>query len=142
MKLTVTPFQIGAMDGTLSKSDLGTRLYTLAAIYCYISERRRAARDQDFADLKGLFTDLKIRLETSFELTSDQRASPWSTIAPCRSSCPLQTNIHKLANDLIFQPQRTVFGTLNVDVYVSDIPKGLPNMKDNTYSPEICEGTC
>ncbi|KAF7964753.1 hypothetical protein HWV62_3264 [Athelia sp. TMB] len=90
---------LGEMDGTLSKSDLATRLYTLAAFYCEISERKRASRDQDVTDLKGIFADLKIRLETTFELTKDQK-----------------TNIRRVANDLIYHPQRTAFRSLNVDV--------------------------
>ncbi|KAF7971980.1 hypothetical protein HWV62_19321 [Athelia sp. TMB] len=91
--------KLGEMDGTLSKSDLATRLYTLAAFYCEISERKCASRDQDITDLKGIFADLKIRLETTFELTKDQK-----------------TNVRRIANDLIYQPQRTVFRTLNIDV--------------------------
>jgi hypothetical protein len=64
--------QIGSADGTLSKSDLGTRLYSLAALYADIAERHRLQRDQGSMDLKGVFNDLKVRLEGQFEFTKDQ----------------------------------------------------------------------
>jgi hypothetical protein len=64
--------KIGSGDGTLSKSDLLTRVYALAAMYAEAAERRRLAKDQDIVDLKGLFNDLKIRLEGQFELTKEQ----------------------------------------------------------------------
>ena len=47
-------------------------MYILTALYAEAAERRRAAQDQGFMDLKGLFNDLKIRLESQFELTKDQ----------------------------------------------------------------------
>jgi hypothetical protein len=65
-------WQIGSADGTLSKSDLLTRVYALAAMYSEVAERRRLAQDQGAVDLKGLYNDLKIRLETQFELTKEQ----------------------------------------------------------------------
>jgi hypothetical protein len=63
---------MGTLDGTLSRSDLLTRLYQLAATYSEGAERRRAAQDQGVADLKGLFNDLQTRLEGRFELTKEQ----------------------------------------------------------------------
>jgi len=47
-------------------------MYILTALYAEAAERRRVAQDQGFMDLKGLFNDLKIRLESLFELTKDQ----------------------------------------------------------------------
>jgi len=41
-------------------------------MYAEAAERRRLAKDQDIMDLKGLFNDLKIRLEAQFELTKEQ----------------------------------------------------------------------
>jgi hypothetical protein len=41
-------------------------------MYAEAAERRRLAKDQDIMDLKGLFNDLKIRLEGQFELTKEQ----------------------------------------------------------------------
>jgi hypothetical protein len=64
--------KIGSGDGTLSKSDLLTRIYLLATLYSDAAERRRAAQEQGITDLKGLFNDLKIRLEGRFELAKDQ----------------------------------------------------------------------
>ncbi|KZP25514.1 hypothetical protein FIBSPDRAFT_733867, partial [Athelia psychrophila] len=87
-----------------------TRLYLLAAIYCDISERKRATRDQDIVDLKDMMLDLKIRLEVTFVLTKDQK-----------------TNIRKTASDIIYQANRTRFVTMNVDVmkYVRDHSSNL-----------------
>jgi hypothetical protein len=64
--------QIGSADGTLSKSDLFTRVYALAAMFSEAAERRRLAQEQGAVDLKGLYNDLKIGLETQFELTKEQ----------------------------------------------------------------------
>jgi hypothetical protein len=47
-------------------------MYTLAALYADIAERHRLAKDQGAMDAKGLFNDLKIRLEAQFELTKEQ----------------------------------------------------------------------
>jgi hypothetical protein len=63
---------MGSLDGTLTKSDLLTRMYMLAALYSEAAERRRVAQEQGFSDLKGVFNDLKIRLEGRFELTKEQ----------------------------------------------------------------------
>lgn len=60
------------LDGLLGKSDLLTRIYMLASVYTDIAERHRQHNDQEFADLKSLFNDLKIRLESSFTLTPQQ----------------------------------------------------------------------
>ncbi|KZP06466.1 hypothetical protein FIBSPDRAFT_764385 [Athelia psychrophila] len=91
--------QIAAQDGTLSKSDQTSRLYILAAIYCDISEKKRAARDQDFVGMREMMADLKIRLEATFTLTKEQR-----------------TNLRKTANDIVYQANRTCFSGMNVDV--------------------------
>jgi len=64
--------KIGSADGLMSKSDLLTRMYALAALYADIAERHRLAKDQGAVDAKDLFNDLKIRLEAQFELTKDQ----------------------------------------------------------------------
>jgi hypothetical protein len=47
-------------------------MYALAALYADIAERHRLAKDQGAMDAKGLFNDLKIRLEAQFELTKEQ----------------------------------------------------------------------
>jgi hypothetical protein len=47
----------------------------LAALYADAAIRHRAAQDWGTMDLKGLFNDLKIWLETQFELTKDQTVS-------------------------------------------------------------------
>ena len=47
-------------------------MYLLGALYADIAERHQQQQDQGSMDLKGLFNDLKIRLEGQFELTKDQ----------------------------------------------------------------------
>lgn len=112
-------YQIAAQDGTLTKSDQTTRLYLLAAIYCDISERKRAARNQDFVDLKDMMADLKIRLEATFALTKDQKVRlSCSLLAGIISLTLIQTNLRKTANDLIYQANRTRFVNMNLDVMV------------------------
>jgi len=51
---------MGSLDGALMQSNLLTRVYMLAALYSDAAERRRAAKEQGVADIKGLFNDLKI----------------------------------------------------------------------------------
>lgn len=91
--------KMGSFDGTLTRSDLLTRTYVLAALYSEAAERRRVAKEQGFADLKGLFNDLKVRLEGRFELTKEQMSA-----------------IRKAANDMIYQANRTTFVTMHVDL--------------------------
>jgi hypothetical protein len=64
----------------MSKSDLLTRVYALAALYTDIAERHQLAKDQGAVDTKGLFNDLKIRLEAQFELTKDQMVCIYNNI--------------------------------------------------------------
>jgi hypothetical protein len=45
----------------------------MAVVYSEGAERKRAAAQQEIGDLKGLFTDLKIRLEQTFTFTIEQR---------------------------------------------------------------------
>ncbi|KIM71253.1 hypothetical protein PILCRDRAFT_830465, partial [Piloderma croceum F 1598] len=90
---------IGTADGLMERSDLLTRMYLLAAIYADSADRRRIAREQGSMDMKEFFTDLKIRLEGSFTLTKEQTA-----------------NIRKAANDIIYQPTRTNFTTMHLDL--------------------------
>ncbi|KIM81523.1 hypothetical protein PILCRDRAFT_495662 [Piloderma croceum F 1598] len=113
-----TFIQIGSADGTLSKSDLATRMYLLGALYADIAERHRQQQDQGSMDLKGLFNDLKIRLEGQFELTKDQ-----------------MNNIRKAANDMIYEHTRVNFVMMNVDlmrhIREHDVSMGLSNVVGN-----------
>jgi hypothetical protein len=72
---------MGSLDGTLGQSDMLTWLYLLAALYSDAANRRRAAQEQGVADLKGLFNDLKIRLEGKFELTKEQMVCYLQTVS-------------------------------------------------------------
>ena len=112
------PAKIGSADGTLSKSDLLTQVYLLATLYSDAAERHQAARDQSITDLKGLFNDLKIRLEAQFELTKDQNVRHLHRHPKQMLRSSHQTNIRKVANDIIYQHTRTNFITMNVDVMV------------------------
>jgi len=90
---------IGTADGSLTRSDLLTRLYMLAAIYSDSADRRRLAREQGFMDFKAMLSDINIRLQGNFSLTKEQLA-----------------NIRKAANDMIYQPARTNFTSMHVDL--------------------------
>ena len=60
------------MDGKLSRSDMATCTYLLLAIFSDAAERRRDRQDQEALDIKGVWNDLKIRLQLTFQLTKDQ----------------------------------------------------------------------
>jgi hypothetical protein len=47
----------------------------LAAVYSDAAERHQVAQSQGTVDMKGVFTDIKTRLEGHFELTKDQNVS-------------------------------------------------------------------
>lgn len=64
---------MGSVYPPLSKADLLTRMYALAAFYSDAAERKREAAKNDTLDLKALLLDLKIRLEESFSLTAEQK---------------------------------------------------------------------
>ncbi|KAL6306472.1 hypothetical protein BKA93DRAFT_729265, partial [Sparassis latifolia] len=78
---------------------LATRLYLLAAIYGDIAERHRLSQESGVADLKAIMTDMKIRLDDSFKFTTEQRA-----------------NIRGIAQDVVYQANRTSFGMMNLSV--------------------------
>ncbi|EGO26562.1 hypothetical protein SERLADRAFT_463750 [Serpula lacrymans var. lacrymans S7.9] len=75
------------------------------------AERHRQARDSPFSgeDIRALFADLKIRLEDSFCFTAEQKA-----------------NIRIITQDIIFQPTRTGFKSINIEV-----KKTLQTEKEN-----------
>jgi hypothetical protein len=81
---------MGSLDGALMQSDLLTRVYMLAALYSDAAERRRAAKEQGVADIKGLFNDLKIRLEGRFELTKEQMVCPFLRWLTCSANIKSQ----------------------------------------------------
>jgi len=66
----------------LYKYWLGRWAYVLAALYADIAERHRLVKDQGAVDAKGLFNDLKIRLEAKFELTKDQMVCVYNIHLP------------------------------------------------------------
>ncbi|RDB27985.1 hypothetical protein Hypma_002123 [Hypsizygus marmoreus] len=102
--------KLGSLGGGLSQADLATRLYLLAVVYSEAAERRRITDEQGVSDLKGLFTDLKIRLEETFTFNGEQR-----------------TNIRSVAQDVIYQANRTSFVTmhLSVETIVSEDRSGM-----------------
>jgi len=72
------------------QSNLLTRVYMLAALYSDAAERRRAAKEQGVADIKGLFNDLKIWLEGQFELTKEQMVCPFFRWLTCMANIKSQ----------------------------------------------------
>ncbi|KAJ6521635.1 hypothetical protein DFH09DRAFT_1424712 [Mycena vulgaris] len=85
--------------GTITQSDLASRLYTTAIILSEAAERRRQEQQNAFPDLRAMMRDLKIRLDDGFALTSDQKR-----------------NIRGIAQDTIHEATRTAFFTMHVDV--------------------------
>ncbi|KAI0355310.1 hypothetical protein OH77DRAFT_1511597 [Trametes cingulata] len=93
---------LGSSEPALSRPDLATRTYTLAAIFALINTCKRsqsASQDTGVDDLPGLFNDLKIRLEDTFNLTKEQRE-----------------NIRAITQDMIYQANRVTFKALADDV--------------------------
>ncbi|CDO76793.1 hypothetical protein BN946_scf184978.g22 [Trametes cinnabarina] len=91
---------LGSVRPALTPADLATRLYTLGSILALGAEQKRAAAvaAKSVQDLPALFNDLKIRLENTFVFTSQQR-----------------DNIRAIAQDVIYQADRTVFKTMFTD---------------------------
>ncbi|KAJ6537258.1 hypothetical protein DFH09DRAFT_1283641 [Mycena vulgaris] len=85
--------------GTITQSDLASRLYMTAIILSEAAERRRQEQQNAFPDLRAMMRDLKIHLDDSFALTSDQKR-----------------NIRGIAQDTIHEATRTAFFTMHVDV--------------------------
>ncbi|KAJ6543256.1 hypothetical protein DFH09DRAFT_1322255 [Mycena vulgaris] len=85
--------------GTITQSDLASRLYMTAIILSEAAERRRQEQQNAFPDLRAMMRDLKIRLGDGFALTSNQKR-----------------NIRGIAQDTIHEATRTAFFTMHVDV--------------------------
>ena len=69
--------QLGSVRPSLSTADLATRLYTFAASMAQENKILVAAKGNSdiIDDLPGVFNDLKIRLEGTFEVTKQQKVS-------------------------------------------------------------------
>ncbi|KAE9396386.1 hypothetical protein BT96DRAFT_759013, partial [Gymnopus androsaceus JB14] len=80
---------------------MATRLYTLASTYTFQEEiiRRDDARAQGNGDMQEMFQDLTIRLEDTWDVTTEQR-----------------TTIRCICQDLMYRKDRTNFCLLFVDV--------------------------
>ncbi|KAE9390144.1 hypothetical protein BT96DRAFT_946333, partial [Gymnopus androsaceus JB14] len=93
--------RIGSNDPPLTKTDMATRLYTLASTYTFQEEiiRRDDARAQGNGDMQEMFQDLRIRLEDTWDVTTEQR-----------------TTIRCICQDLMYRKDRTNFCLLFVDV--------------------------
>ncbi|KAJ6587691.1 hypothetical protein DFH09DRAFT_1027633 [Mycena vulgaris] len=93
-------FQVVTVTGgTITQSDLASRLYMTAIILSEAAERRRQEQQNAFPDLRAMMRDLKIRLDDGFALTSDQKR-----------------NIRGIAQDTIHEATRTAFFMMHVDV--------------------------
>ncbi|KAJ3738265.1 hypothetical protein EV360DRAFT_90635 [Lentinula raphanica] len=93
--------RIGSANPPLTRTEIATKLYALASGYAFEEEfiRRDEARIKGNGDLQDVFADLKIRLEDTFEITPEQR-----------------TTIRCVAQDMIFEKNRTSFCHLFVEV--------------------------
>ncbi|KZP30616.1 hypothetical protein FIBSPDRAFT_725835, partial [Athelia psychrophila] len=69
------------------------------SLYSEAAERRRTAQSQGFDNIRELFEDLKTRLEGNFVLMKQQLV-----------------NVQHTANDMIYSPTCTSFGTIHVDL--------------------------
>ncbi|KAJ3717902.1 hypothetical protein C8R42DRAFT_644507 [Lentinula raphanica] len=92
---------IGSANPPLTRTEIATHLYMLASAYAFEEEfvRRDEARIKSNGDLQDVFQDLKIRLEDTFDVTNEQH-----------------TTIRCVAQDIIFQKNRTSFCQLFVEV--------------------------
>ncbi|KAF9026698.1 hypothetical protein BDP27DRAFT_1437431 [Rhodocollybia butyracea] len=90
---------LGSAGQGLSKPNLLTRLFHLALTIHY--ENKRPKDDHsDVQTLRGIIKDLKIRLENTFSLTSDQ-----------------MKNVRALAFNKIYDPLRTCYMAINADIF-------------------------
>lgn len=75
--MSVLSPQIGSVNPALSRSDLATRAYMVAAIFAMAMEIQStitlASQDDVIEDLPALFNDLRIRLDDNFTLTREQK---------------------------------------------------------------------
>ena len=80
------------MGSPLSQADLATRAYVFAAIVSLLDDIKQVftGTRTNLDDLPGLFNDMKIRLEDSFIITTEQRVCDDSQLPlhplPARSS--------------------------------------------------------
>ncbi|KAF9076933.1 hypothetical protein BDP27DRAFT_1414063 [Rhodocollybia butyracea] len=91
--------KLGSAGQGLSKPDLLTRLFHLALTIHYENQRPKDDHS-DVQTLRGIIKDLKIRLENTFSLTSDQ-----------------MKNVRALAFDKIYDPLRTCYMAINADIF-------------------------
>ncbi|KAJ3743305.1 hypothetical protein EV360DRAFT_90254 [Lentinula raphanica] len=101
--------QIGSANPPLTRTEIATHIYMLASAYAFEEEfiRRDEARIKSNGDLQDTFADLNIRLEDTFDVTSEQH-----------------TTIRCVAQDMIFQKNRTSFCQLFVEVMGALCPEG------------------
>ena len=79
-----------------------------------------ASAEVSQGEIRGVFEDLQIRLE-NFYLTKEQQVCS-SFSSPLHNwITSMQKNIRKLSQELVYQPSRTGFKQLHVDVEVSHL---------------------
>ncbi|KAJ7633336.1 hypothetical protein DFH06DRAFT_910655, partial [Mycena polygramma] len=104
--------QLGSVDGGLSKADLSTRLFQMGVFYAYVNETKRAAEQNSLENLPQLLEDLRIRLDDGYTFTKDQTR-----------------NIRAQAQDTIYEPTRTSFMMMHLDV--------LARLRDNKVATKL-----
>ncbi|KAK7007192.1 hypothetical protein R3P38DRAFT_3325580 [Favolaschia claudopus] len=91
--------QLGSVDGGLSKADLSSRLYYMGVFLWYMNERRREAERNSVDNITQLLEDLRVRLDEGYTFTREQTK-----------------NIRSVAQDVLYEPTRTSFMTMHLDV--------------------------
>ena len=74
--------------------------------------------DVSQGEIRGVFEDLQIRLEENFSLTKEQQVRPPFSSLLYDLITSEQKNIRKLSQELVYQPSRTGFKRLHLDVEV------------------------
>ncbi|KAK7464373.1 hypothetical protein VKT23_006540 [Stygiomarasmius scandens] len=118
--------QLSTVGLGLQQADVLMRLYHLALQFHLFN--RRFEGDENANSLKAMLADLKIRLVTSFVLTSDQSVSmqPLYQITMDRHF-DIQKTIRLIAQELLYNPMRTCYREMDKDVfdYISERQKAM-----------------
>ncbi|KAJ7246702.1 hypothetical protein C8J57DRAFT_1523407 [Mycena rebaudengoi] len=112
---------VSCAGGSISQAELVGQLYTTAIVMSEAAERRRLAEEAGgVPDLKGLFNDLKIRLDDTFTLTRVQKV-----------------NVRCVCQDTIYEATRTVFSTMHIDVLASLERQKVVLQLDNIFGVPV-----
>ncbi|KAK7039555.1 hypothetical protein R3P38DRAFT_2900373 [Favolaschia claudopus] len=91
--------QLGSVNGGLSKADLSTRLFHMAVLFGFVNESKHDAQKNSIDNITQLLDDLRVRLDDTYTFTREQTR-----------------NIRAVAQDTIYEPTRTSFMRMHLDV--------------------------